>query len=147
MMMLQKVKILTQTSHDGFGYNYQERTLDVEIPDSWAALDEPATKAMMLLLTHYLQNRWWEQYNNCCKGTQKAIQTGTLRKRAVEDLKTEIAHDTCCNNLQQLSTNMVRVNERVQKEIAEQAVQWDKDHPLILDESYPQQERTTSLGL
>lgn len=134
--MLKKFKILALTHSDRLADTYEERILDVEIPDQWGKLDQSAGEAMIKLLTHYLQERWCEQYFNCRKGMQQAIHTVTLRKKAIEDMKTAIAHDQCCDDLQQLSKNMLTVNEQVQKEVAERSAQWDKDHPNICDDGY-----------
>lgn len=141
--MLRKVKIQALIHADAFGSSYAERTLEVEIPNEWATVDKPAVDAMLALLKHYLQNRWSEQYYNCRQGKQQAINKGTLGKSAVEDLKTAIDHNKYYNNPQQLSDNMISVNKRVQTEVAEQQAQWDKDHPIVVDEQ-PECERAYS---
>ena len=134
--MFKEIKILATVHIDAYGETYKERTLIVEMPDQWSTINKPAEEAMVKLLTHYLQCRWREQIINCMEGKQQAIHTLTLRKRAVEDLKTSIDHDTCCDDPILLSQAMVKVNERVKNEIAEMQAKWDKDNPIVLDEGY-----------
>jgi hypothetical protein len=132
--MFKEIKILATVHLDAFVEIYKERTLNVEMPDQWSTIDKPAEEAMIELLTHYLKRRWREQIINCIEGKQQVIQTLTLRKRAVNDLKTAIDHDTCCNDPILLSQTMVKVNERVKQEIAEEQAKWDRENPIILDE-------------
>jgi hypothetical protein len=89
---------------------------------------------MTELMTHYLQVRWHEQYMICERKKQDGIHTLTLRKRAVEDVKSDIKYDSCCNDSKQLSANILKAYSSLQKKLKEKNAQWEKDHPIVIDE-------------
>lgn len=128
--MYKKFNIMAIVHRDTFGITYEPRELDVEIPDEWEKLKPEAGTAITGLMTHYLQVRWHEQYMSCVRKEQNAIFTMTLRLRTVEDVKSDIKHDSCCNDLEQLSANILKAHASLQEKRAKE------DSPIILDERH-----------
>jgi hypothetical protein len=50
--MLKQIIILAIHSYDGFGTNFKNQDIQIDIPDQWGALDSPAKEAMDNLLVH-----------------------------------------------------------------------------------------------
>lgn len=119
---------------DAFGITYEPRSLNVSIPTEWNNITKDVNDALTDLISHYLQVRWYEQYKNCVKKTQPAIYTITLSLHAIEDVKKAIKHDQYCHDQLQLSKNILNAHVDLQNIQAQNNAQWDKEHPIILDE-------------
>lgn len=114
------------------GSDFKSSEITVEVPDEWDKLQPQEQKALIGLMTHYLQKRWDEQYKRVINKEQATILLTLVKLRALEDLKRDIRYTVFYNNLGLLGQKILEAHTELERKQIKAPVQCEKASSSLL---------------
>ena len=121
---------------------YTQKTYFVQIPTSWASLEDTTNQKLDYLIRKALQRERLKQCMKVKRGEQETLYISIFRAAALKSIASMIEPT---EEAPDLNENIIRAYNELKRLEKERDKKWDENHRIILDDKLPNDGSKVSL--